>query len=236
MACDDSTKRNAAAVNRLLQKTRAATAPNSQWLNSITRREDGTLSNELHLSNQQRLACEMGVFPKGHFGDVEIEEENPQRSCHALAQRRARHEWKTDEEAKRRLQIGRGEVCNKRELRAAARREAAILRYEMTLPRRRVVGHLSHLMPAQADASLAVPTEGAADALVEKGCGRWVLHNSYRQQLLHGEPVMTRIMRGEFYETKPPPQRKKKVWAAGKRHVRMTSEVNRLMNTGGWCR
>lgn len=109
--------------------------------------------------------------------------------------------------------------------------QQAVLRYEQTLPRRRAVDPYVHLTGAQVDVSLTVPNTYTADVLAKRHGGRWVLDNAYRQQLYRGEPVMSCVMRGDFYAgsaaKRATRQPRCTVIAKNRRDVRVTSEINR---------
>lgn len=89
---------------------------------------------------------------------------------------------------------------------AQMEREKHILEYEQTLPLRRAAdpfvqqayqpGQLHDARP------LVVPTERTLQILSEKIHGEHpIIGNVYRQQLLRGEPLVRRVMRGDFYNS-----------------------------------
>ncbi|CCW59570.1 unnamed protein product [Phytomonas sp. EM1] len=83
--------------------------------------------------------------------------------------------------------------------RRAYRHQQAVLRHERGLARRRVMDRYVDLTPAQLGPSLVRPNDYTAKKLAERYGGRWVLDNPHHQELLRGEPLMNRIMRGEYY-------------------------------------
>ncbi|GET90307.1 hypothetical protein, conserved [Leishmania tarentolae] len=109
--------------------------------------------------------------------------------------------------------------------------QQAVLRHEQTIPRRRAVDPYVHLTGAQVDACLVVPNTYTADRLAERNGGRWVLDNAHRQQLYKGEPIMTRIMKGEFYSEgaarRVAGMPRHSILAKNRRDVRVASEINR---------
>ncbi|ORC90102.1 uncharacterized protein TM35_000091520 [Trypanosoma theileri] len=234
-------ERNAAAVQRLFLRGQTSSRP--QFMTPNARLYDGTLPPEMHLSNQWQLAHEVNGTAVQQFnsGTItpssrHIDYGDPSSSCYSMRRMIARHAWESHEGAKEKLQgLGPNNSSSntqlkKRERKAAIAREEAIIRYELSIPRRRVVGHLSQLTEAQGDLVRNIPTTQAADKLVARYGGRWVLQNPHRQQLLHGEPVMTRIMHGEFY---CPQQKKVKTpnfCQANKRHVRIASDINYILH------
>lgn len=119
----------------------------------------------------------------------------------------------------------------KKAQRRAYHHQQAVLRHERTIPRRRAVDPYVHLTGAQADVCLVVPNTYTADRLVERNGGRWVLDNPHRQQLCKGEPIMTRIMHGEFYSEGAARRAagvpRHYVLTKNRRDVRVTSEINR---------
>ncbi|EKF33104.1 hypothetical protein MOQ_003035 [Trypanosoma cruzi marinkellei] len=227
-------ERNKAAVQRLFARGRSSPVP---WTCPPVRCVDGTLLPDMQLSKQWQLAQEVGC---GH-GDVAAAASapnicaaghgSPSCSCYIMNRKIARHEWETNTTEKRRLQ---GDSPNshqrEKEQRAAMDREQAILRYELSIPRRRVVDHFLHLTAPQLDLCHTMPTAYTMDRLVEQKRGHWVLQNPYRQLLLRGEPVMTRIMRGEFYEPERNETKAKNFSQANKRHVRIASNINHAMH------
>ncbi|CCW67445.1 unnamed protein product [Phytomonas sp. Hart1] len=76
---------------------------------------------------------------------------------------------------------------------------AWIRRHERSIPRRRAVDRYVDLTSAQVGTSLLLPNDYTAMRLAERFAGRWALDNPHHQELLRGEPVMTRIMQGEYY-------------------------------------
>ncbi|KAG5490509.1 hypothetical protein JKF63_00629 [Porcisia hertigi] len=149
------------------------------------------------------------------------------RSCFLLGVQKARHahgiEAMPADSALTRYEANKAQW-------KAYHHQQAILRYERTLPRRRVVDPYVHLTGAQVSVSLAVPNAYTADRLVERNGGRWILDNSHRQQLYKGAPVMTRIMQGEFYhqgaERRAAGVPRYDLLAKNRRDVRVTSAVN----------
>jgi hypothetical protein len=109
--------------------------------------------------------------------------------------------------------------------------QQAVLRHEQTLPRRRAMDPYVHLTGAQVDAGLTMPNAYTADRLAALNGGRWVLDNPYHQQLYRGEPVMTKVMRGDYYgdgaAQRAAGRPRHDVAAKNRRDVRVTSEVNR---------
>lgn len=114
---------------------------------------------------------------------------------------------------------------------AAYHHQQAVLRHEQTLPRRRAVDPYVHLTGAQVDAGLTVPNTYTADVLAARSGGLWVLDNPHRQQYYRGEPVMTSVMRGDFYgegaAQRAAGRPRHDVQAKNRRDVHVTSEVNR---------
>ncbi|KAF5221452.1 hypothetical protein TcYC6_0108300 [Trypanosoma cruzi] len=229
-------ERNKAAVQRLFARGRSSPAP---WTCPPVRCADGTLLPDMRLSKQWQLAQEVGC---GH-GDAAAAAAvsaphicaagpgSSSCSCYIMNRKIARHEWETNTKEKRRLQGGSPRSHEReKEQRAAMDREQAILRYELSIPRRRVVDHLLHLTASQLDLCHTMPTAHTMDRLVEQKRGRWVLQNPYRQLLLRGEPVMTRIMRGEFYATQRNETKATNFPQANKRHVRIASNINHAMH------
>lgn len=85
-------------------------------------------------------------------------------------------------------------------------RERAIRAYESSLPLRRVADpYVQHAhQPGQLyDARpVGVPTERTLQVLSENAHGQHpIIGNAYRQQLLRGEPLMRRVLRGDFYQS-----------------------------------
>lgn len=109
--------------------------------------------------------------------------------------------------------------------------QQAVLRHEQSIPRRRAIDPYVQLTGAQVDVALTVPNMYTVDRLVERNGGRWVLDNPHRQQLYRGEPVMTRIMHGDFYgegaARRAAGTPRHDVLATNRRDVRVTSEINR---------
>ncbi|RNF09771.1 uncharacterized protein Tco025E_06937 [Trypanosoma conorhini] len=234
-------ERNSAAVQRLFARERGS--PLTPWKCPVVRCADGTLSPGMHLSNQCQLAHEVGcgcpaataaaaaaATSSPHSRAVDYG--NPLCSCYSLKRRIARHEWATSRTERGKLQGGSlNPQKSAREQRAAIDHEQAILRYELSIPRRRVAGHLLHLTAAQLDLSQSMPGAHTMDRLVERKKGCWVLQNPYRQQLLRGEPVMTRIMHGEFYEPQRSERRVTNFPQANKRHVWAASSINHALHS-----
>ncbi|KAH9598788.1 hypothetical protein LSM04_001509 [Trypanosoma melophagium] len=236
-------ERNAAAVERLFRKGQSSSR--SPWVTPNARLYDGTLPPEMHLSNQWQLAYEVsgGAATHGNSGVIgpgsrKIDYGDPSSSCYSMKRMIARHAWKLNEGAKEKLQglgphnsiSGVNAPLKQKERKAAIAREEAIIRYELSIPRRRVVGHFTQLTEAQGDLAKNVPTTSAADMLVARYKGRWVLQNPYRQQLLRGEPVMTRIMQGEFYCPQPRKSKTRNFCQANKRHVHVASDINYILH------
>ncbi|KAG8345602.1 hypothetical protein ERJ75_001433200 [Trypanosoma vivax] len=219
---DETKKLNAAAVQRLFARGRRTASSTGTWA-ATTRRDDGTLTTDMHLSNQLQLAHEMG-FP------LETAKKEAAPSCFELRRQRTRHHYEIPAVEKQKLQGQPPDHILEREQLAARRRERAILRYELTIPRRRVLGHLSHPTQAQSDLSLSVPTQSAAETLVAQAQGRWILQNAHRQQLMHGEPMMTRIMRGEFYTPPRNTRRGKSLCGVNRRRIQTSSDAKVTMH------
>lgn len=232
MSDNTARRRNAAAVRRIF--ARAGHSSTAAWVRPTLRSAGGVLSEETHRGNQWALAAEVGAPPSPPAG------QHPSRvSCHLLSRSVARHEWPEGDRAAatERLQLGaagqRGGGCGRqrRERRAAKEHAAAVLRYELSIPRRRALGHLTQLTGAQLDLSRSVPNNYTADRIVERSGGLWVLQNKYRQELLRGEPIMTRVMRGEFFEGTQEKAKKKDFCQANKRHVSVASRINSAMRS-----
>ncbi|ESL06004.1 hypothetical protein TRSC58_06328 [Trypanosoma rangeli SC58] len=234
-------ERNKAAVQRLF--ARHSVPSPAPWKCHTVHCADGTLPPGMHLSKQCQLAHEVG---RGSAAAVEaaaaaatssphsraVNYGDPFCSCYSMNRRIARHEWATSRAEKGKLQGGLlDHQKSARERRAAAEHEEAILRYELSIPRRRVAGHLLHLTTAQLSTSQPMPKARTMDRLVEHRKGCWVLHNPYRQHLLRGEPVMTRIMHGEFYEPQRNEQKAMSFQQANKRHVWVASRINHAMHS-----
>lgn len=200
----------------------------------------------LHLGQQLELGEEMGGLAAAdysrlaqqatpiHRPSAEVvealwrDEEAAARSCFVLTLDKMHH--------RRRISPGPPPVMTPyeaaKEQRRAYHRQQATLRYESTIPRRRVLDPYLHLTGAQADISLSVPNTYTADRLVQREGGRWVLDNPHRQQLWRREPVMTQIMRGDFYgegasRRCPGAHPTSNIVQKNKRDVRVASAVNR---------
>ncbi|RNF09135.1 uncharacterized protein TraAM80_02394 [Trypanosoma rangeli] len=234
-------ERNKAAVRRLFARDHVPSP--APWKCHTVHCADGTLPPGMHLSKQCELAHEVGrgtaaavavaaaaATSSPHSRAVDYG--NPFCSCYSMNRKIARHEWATSRAEKGKLQGGPlNPHKSARERRAAIEHEEAILRYELSIPRRRVAGHLLHLTAAQLSTSQPMPRARTMDRLVEHRKGCWVLHNPYRQQLLRGEPVMTRIMHGEFYEPQRNEQNTINFSQANKRHVQVASSINHAMHS-----
>ncbi|CAD2213398.1 hypothetical protein AGDE_01213 [Angomonas deanei] len=108
-------------------------------------------------------------------------------------------------------------------------RQQSILRYEKTLPRRRAVDPYVSLTGAQVDTRMTVPNQYTAAKLAEREGGKWVLDNPHRQQLSRKQPVMTRVMQGEYYNgQRVPNHRETDFIAANRADVRVASRLNHL--------
>ncbi|KAK7195522.1 hypothetical protein NESM_000480200 [Novymonas esmeraldas] len=196
-----------------------------------------------HLGRQMEIAAQMGTLTAAQqatllaraapvsqsTGAALLEEmDGADRSCFLLEVQKARHARGIDARAAEAdltpYEVGRGRWV-------AYHHQQAVLRHERTLARRRVVDPYVQLTGAQVDVSPAVPNTYTADRLVERREGRWVLDNPHRQHLYRGEPVMTRIMQGEFYgegaARRAAGVARRDVSAKNRRDVRVTSEINR---------
>jgi hypothetical protein len=106
-----------------------------------------------------------------------------------------------------------------------------ILRHEEGLAKRRVLDGFLNLTAAQLDTHLTLPNQSYADRH-SHDASSWVLNNDYRQQVdpAAGVPVMTRIMRGDYYVPPPAPRREITNFIATNRmHVTAASAVSRLV-------
>ncbi|CAM39898.1 conserved hypothetical protein [Leishmania braziliensis MHOM/BR/75/M2904] len=151
------------------------------------------------------------------------------RSCFLLEVQKARHARDIDRPpADARLTPHEAQKAQWK----AYHHQQAVLRHEQTIPRRRAVDPYVHLTGAQFGASLAVPNAYTAGRLAERNGGRWALDNPHRQQLYKGEPVMTRIMHGEFYSEGAARYAagvpRYDILAKNRRDVRVASEINRM--------
>ncbi|AYU80534.1 hypothetical protein conserved [Leishmania donovani] len=194
-------------------------------------------------SSQMKPAEHTGALPPSHqqpllagaapeqqpTGAVSLEDVNgASRSCFRLEVQKAQHARGIDTSLA-------DAALTPYEARKAQRRayhhQQAVLRHERTIPRRRVVDPYVHLTGAQADVCLVVPNTYTADRLVERNGGRWVLDNPHRQQLYKGEPIMTRLMQGEFYREgaarRAAGEPRHYLLAKNRRDVRVVSEINR---------
>ncbi|CAG9577776.1 conserved hypothetical protein [Leishmania major strain Friedlin] len=202
-----------------------------------------SLDVPLHVSNQMKPAEHTGALPPSHqqpllagtalaqqpTGAVPPEDMNgASRSCFLFEVQKAQHARGIDTS----LADAALTPCEARKAQLRAyHHQQAVLRYERTIPRRRVVDPYVHLTGAQADVCLVAPNTYTADRLVERNGGRWVLDNPHRQQLYKGEPIMTRIMQGEFYSEGAARRAagvpRHCVLAKNRRDVRVASEINR---------
>ncbi|KAG5473706.1 hypothetical protein LSCM1_04335 [Leishmania martiniquensis] len=150
------------------------------------------------------------------------------RSCFLLALQKSKHERGIDA---RPADAALTPYEALKERWKAYHHQQAVLRHEQTIPRRRAVDPYVHLTGAQVGASLTVPNTYTADRIAERRGGRWVLDNPHHQQLCKGEPVMTRIMRGEFYDEGAARRAagvpRFDLLAKNRRDVRVTSAINR---------
>ncbi|KAG5473989.1 hypothetical protein CUR178_04100 [Leishmania enriettii] len=205
-------------------------SPPTLGVSSDPSRQVGVDEHVVHLpaaQQQPRLVCDAPVrqptsaAPREEAGDA-------CRSCFILALQKSKHArgidtWPADAALT-------PYEAHKAQLRAYHHQQA-VLRHERTIPRRRAIDPYVHLTGAQVDACLTVPNTYTADRLAEHSGGRWVLDNPHRQQLYKGEPVMTRIMRGEFYSEGAARRAagvpRFDLLAKNRRDVRVTSAINR---------
>ncbi|KPI88760.1 hypothetical protein ABL78_2139 [Leptomonas seymouri] len=196
-----------------------------------------------HLSRQLALSAEMGILKKEDQqalllraspvqqppSALRLDEVNgADRSCFVFAVQKAHHAREVKapdlEATLHPHEASKGQW-------KAYHHQQAVLRYENTLPRRRALDPYVQLTGAQVSAGLTVPNTYTADVLAKRNGGRWVLDNQYRQQLYRGEPVMTAVMRGDFYaggaaqQTAGKPRRD--IMAKNRRDVRVASIINR---------
>lgn len=136
---------------------------------------------------------------------------DPRRSCFALhvAKHQHRVELSPSHGAATAAAACQTQRDRDREQSRLYHRQQAVLRNETALARKRAAYGYTGLIAAQADASCQFPNAHTLDLLVARRYSHqqnhqrqgWVLDNPHRQQLLRGEPVMTQVMRGDFYES-----------------------------------
>ena len=108
----------------------------------------------------------------------------------------------------------------------------SILRHEESMAKRRVMDGFLNLTGAQVDTHLTVPNQSYAESVLRsRGGNSWVLNNAHRQQITPaGVPVMTEIMRGEYYLPQPKPRREvTNHIVANKRNVTSASYVSKML-------
>lgn len=114
------------------------------------------------------------------------------------------------------------------------RKNLYIERNERGMQRRRVVDPYIELTGAQQGLRSVVPTAAFADRQVHEKHKSWVLHNQQRQHMVEGEPLMTRVMRGEYYIPKAVPKGPRKDHVtSNKMQVRCASAASRLLPEPG---
>lgn len=151
---------------------------------------------------------------------------SPQRdnSCFLLRCRKQLHGLPLDTQEKAKLQNVKDSELDQA---VAFRKNLYVVRHEQRMERRRALDPYLQLTGAQVDLHAVIPNPDGE--LASRG---WMISNSYRQQLCRtaGVPLMTRIMRGDYYEPKrEPPRPKRDVVALNKVHLRAASAAARLV-------
>jgi hypothetical protein len=163
-----------------------------------------------------------------HFEQSQNGNEN---SCFLLKCKKQLHEKSIAMSAKERIQFApRMELDDAMEF----RKNLYIVRHEQGLQRRRAVDPYLQLTGAQVDLHTVIPNSKVADTMYKAHHG-WMINNAYRQQLTHdGVPLMTRVMRGEYYhdEAKPKAPRNDFV-ELNKRQIRAASAATRMIPEPG---
>jgi hypothetical protein len=174
---------------------------------------DGDLSQEALLSTASQYAKH---FDQGNDG-----------SCFLLRCRKQLHEKAFDHTEKDKIQNApRTEIEEATEF----RKNLYIIRHEQGLQRRRAVDPYLQLTGAQQDLHTVIPNSSCANKMYKEHHG-WMINNNSRQQLTHDNvPLMTRVMRGEYYQGTPSRRSvRNNFLELNRKHVRAASAVSKMI-------
>lgn len=147
-------------------------------------------------------------------------------SCFLLRCRKQLHEKSLNHSEKDKIQNApRTEIEEATEF----RKNLYIIRHESGLQRRRAVDPYLQLTGAQVDLHTVIPNSSCANKMYKEHHG-WMINNNSRQQLTHDNvPLMTRIMRGEYYTGNPSRRGVRNNFVElNRKHVRAASAASRV--------
>lgn len=219
---------NAKAVEKIFSNSKASTKNTARERNFSCR--TGGIGRSLHNIGSSILAeSESGMLNSAsQFARLSGGSDASMKSCFLLACRKQLHDEHMGDDAKRPLQNIKPSALDHQ---LEYQKNYFINRHEATLPRRRAVDPFLQLTEAQQDLHMKLPSSRLVDSM----SGSWIVSNPSRQQLSGKTPLMTRIMRGDFYEehSNIPKAPRKDFVSLNRVHVRAASAVSRLVPEPG---
>eukprot|EP00758_Cryptobia_borreli_P003285 Tbor_TRINITY_DN3659_c0_g1::TRINITY_DN3659_c0_g1_i1::g.414::m.414 len=164
---------------------------------------------------------ETNSFFKDYYSSIG-DKEACRTSCFLMKTKKERHTYERPEGA---ITLLQNEPYRLSEHLKNLKKQQDIIRFESTLPIRRVKDAYTNKLSAQIGIGSQIPTSGAALRRVHNG-ESWALNNTDRQLHIDGVPEMSRIMQGEYYmelSTRPHVPKKTNYIAINKARLRAIS-------------